>query len=677
MDLGAIFYRNCWLAGALRNEQSRRPTPVPAEPYDLLEKNRHKRKKVMSGEIGYDVFISHASEDKDSLARPLSNALSRKGLVVWFDEQVLNPGDSLQDRIDQGLASSRIGVVILSKNFFQKQWTKKELGGLFALSIGKGRRVIPVWHEISYQTVLEYSPMLADSLAIHSSQGIEAVSDSIKAMAYPLQWSVELIELGNIAQIRHLISSGDLVRALERTTRLVTIDGTTLPMATRMILGEVEAIHAGLLLSIGNIDGASNYIDSRLSQSDEGALFPPYRLAFQLLADSLSGKPNQKIAAAQIAPSSLSIPGSPVKSDVVLVACNALFVTGHYELVLRALAMAPHLGKASGSSSSQYHWFELECHWMKNDYAGYLLASSNLSKRFSADDFLDRSLDASARVRRMRAHMYLRQWDEAIHCQQELEHVAAIDSPQVQSSVAWARAYKVRAQRCNGAVVEAQIWAEQFLQNYAVPHRVDAYEEQIAYVLVEGAYCAKDQLDPIAVGTWLDRLDDFLLQRHGTQLHSERCFGLNALGQTFKNLGDFDESLRVCEKLEAISTGLLAEYKGARALSPTLKAEVLVRRFVNGVSGIRKDLVSAKTLIESALAISRTPHCLGTLAFIHFLQEDVEMAKQNVLAAWELGGTDWVYDEIIESLHASGTYHQDFLSFVERMTNPLGIGQQV
>jgi hypothetical protein len=55
----------------------------------------------------YDLFLSHASEDKEAIARPLYSALSAKGISVWFDEAVLEIGDSLRRKIDEGLAKCR------------------------------------------------------------------------------------------------------------------------------------------------------------------------------------------------------------------------------------------------------------------------------------------------------------------------------------------------------------------------------------------------------------------------------------------------------------------------------------------------------------------------------------------------------------------------------------------
>jgi hypothetical protein len=121
-----------------------------------------------------DVFVSHASEDKDEIARPLVEALRAKGITVWFDEYELNLGDSLPRKIEQGLRESRHGLVIMSKNFFQKEWPKKELGALFVLESSE-RRLMPVWHKLTIDDVKRLAPLLADRFAISTDRGIPAI----------------------------------------------------------------------------------------------------------------------------------------------------------------------------------------------------------------------------------------------------------------------------------------------------------------------------------------------------------------------------------------------------------------------------------------------------------------------------------------------------------------------
>lgn len=129
---------------------------------------------------GASIFISHASEDKDAIARPLAEELRRRGMDVWFDELSLVMGDSLRREIDKGLALARFGVVILSVRFFEKEWPQRELDALVAReTAGTFGLILPVWHEIDRATVTQYSPTLADRVAALSSHGVDAVADHV------------------------------------------------------------------------------------------------------------------------------------------------------------------------------------------------------------------------------------------------------------------------------------------------------------------------------------------------------------------------------------------------------------------------------------------------------------------------------------------------------------------
>lgn len=127
----------------------------------------------------WDVFISHASEDKGTVARPLADLLRARGLEVWLDENELKLGDSLREKIDHGLSNSRYGVVILSKSFFGKDWPIKELNGLASLEVNGRKVILPVWHDVDRAYVSKYSPMLADRMAASTAKGLEAVADDI------------------------------------------------------------------------------------------------------------------------------------------------------------------------------------------------------------------------------------------------------------------------------------------------------------------------------------------------------------------------------------------------------------------------------------------------------------------------------------------------------------------
>ncbi|PYT47090.1 MAG: hypothetical protein DMG44_19270 [Acidobacteria bacterium] len=127
----------------------------------------------------WDVFISHASEDKTQLARPLASALNDRGISVWYDELSLKMGDSLRSSIDFGLANSRYGVVILSKDFFSKHWPIQELNGLAGKEAAGKKVILPVWHNVTAEEVRGFSPILADRLAVSSKEGLEKIVEQI------------------------------------------------------------------------------------------------------------------------------------------------------------------------------------------------------------------------------------------------------------------------------------------------------------------------------------------------------------------------------------------------------------------------------------------------------------------------------------------------------------------
>lgn len=133
----------------------------------------------------HDVFISYASEDR-GLAVEIARALEARDLRVWIDAAMLRPGDSLRRSIDTGLAGSRFGLVLLSRNFFKREWPQWELNGMFARETAEGRTlVLPLWHQIDAREIASYSPILADKVALRTSDGIPWIADKIAELLHP------------------------------------------------------------------------------------------------------------------------------------------------------------------------------------------------------------------------------------------------------------------------------------------------------------------------------------------------------------------------------------------------------------------------------------------------------------------------------------------------------------
>lgn len=160
----------------------------PGARSDMMRKRRSRRtsrtsqySEVQQGKSTFDVFISHASEDKEPFVRGLAERIRSEGITVWYDEFSLRWGDRLRASIDEGLRRSKFGIVVLSPDFFKKDWPKDELEGLFALEENGRTMILPIWHNISKADLANFSPMLVGRLAVNSNEPIEQIIEKLRA----------------------------------------------------------------------------------------------------------------------------------------------------------------------------------------------------------------------------------------------------------------------------------------------------------------------------------------------------------------------------------------------------------------------------------------------------------------------------------------------------------------
>lgn len=136
----------------------------------------------------YDVFISHASEDKQPLVEELVGRLKAEGIRVWYDKDNINWGDRFREKIDEGLEKAQYGIIILSPDYIKedKYWTKAELDALFQIESTTVKKVLlPVWHHLSKNEVIAFSPLVASRSALSTAtMTIAEIAAHIKKIIY-------------------------------------------------------------------------------------------------------------------------------------------------------------------------------------------------------------------------------------------------------------------------------------------------------------------------------------------------------------------------------------------------------------------------------------------------------------------------------------------------------------
>lgn len=203
-----------------------------------------------------DAFVSHSSRDKALFVRPLVECLDEQGLRLWYDEYSMQPGDSLSASIDLGLAQAGSGLVVVSPAFIETArasgWTQYELRGIVSNSIGPhGRRIIPVWLDVSREEVLAWSPPMADLIAV------DATGKSIEEVALALLRVLAPDRAGGLARMRLLAAA----RGKGHVEMARTEDLNLAPAVDRRVPGSVplRALLVTLAMADCGVDHATDF----------------------------------------------------------------------------------------------------------------------------------------------------------------------------------------------------------------------------------------------------------------------------------------------------------------------------------------------------------------------------------------------------------------------------------
>jgi hypothetical protein len=173
------------------------------------------------------LFICHASEDQSDFVKPLADELAKE-FEVWYAPYELHVGDSLRQKIDDGLKKCDYGIVVLSHVFFAKNWPQNELDALFALEKQSRKMILPIWKDVTKEDVQKYSPLLAGRFAADASRGIQQVVHDIRLAIGAAQQQRELSALDTatekVARLQQTVAAREREKALlfsERGVQLI------------------------------------------------------------------------------------------------------------------------------------------------------------------------------------------------------------------------------------------------------------------------------------------------------------------------------------------------------------------------------------------------------------------------------------------------------------------------
>lgn len=119
----------------------------------------------------YDVFISHANADKLDYVDELFISIRKLGISIFYDSDVLSWGDNWKKVILNGTESSEFAIIVISDNFFGREWTERELTEFLNRQNESGQKIIlPLLHNVSLDDLKEKYPELGEIQCITTTQ---------------------------------------------------------------------------------------------------------------------------------------------------------------------------------------------------------------------------------------------------------------------------------------------------------------------------------------------------------------------------------------------------------------------------------------------------------------------------------------------------------------------------
>lgn len=93
------------------------------------------------------VFLSYTSDDSE-LAERLAHALESNGIETWWDKWCITGGDSLRQKIDEGISTCTHFLVLLTPRSINKPWVNQEMDAGLVRKLNDQCRFLPVRSEL-------------------------------------------------------------------------------------------------------------------------------------------------------------------------------------------------------------------------------------------------------------------------------------------------------------------------------------------------------------------------------------------------------------------------------------------------------------------------------------------------------------------------------------------------
>ena len=159
--------------------------------------------------ISRDAFMSYAGEDTPT-AKTIVSGLETRGFNIWYAPVDLKIGQKLLDSVEEGMNSSRSGILLISKAYLVKGWTNYEMDTLIRQSIEGEKNLFPIWDKVTKEEVSNRHAGLAGIVALRTDEGLQQIIDKLTGAMSSYAPTIGVIPIYESPKWRFLQGRGEI-----------------------------------------------------------------------------------------------------------------------------------------------------------------------------------------------------------------------------------------------------------------------------------------------------------------------------------------------------------------------------------------------------------------------------------------------------------------------------------
>ena len=181
----------------------------------IKENNKILISPIKKKNISYDLFLSYSSSDRKAIVNPLYKKLISTGFNPWLDIKKITWGDSIIEKMQDGISNTKFIIFFISKSYLDKPWTLKELRSILAMQVSNDLTILPILLGISEKELIQFVPFLADIKHIkiddYNSKG-KIEEKYFQEIIYELRIAIDKIAPIKLKKFSHIHTSSEPIK---------------------------------------------------------------------------------------------------------------------------------------------------------------------------------------------------------------------------------------------------------------------------------------------------------------------------------------------------------------------------------------------------------------------------------------------------------------------------------